>query len=93
MTILIILTSLLTFTSCQKEYDCDLLAMQYYRGLPKQSAQYKKHCSGKTLKYTPEKCQQALKYLSMTGDEKKIKKKFGERIFECFNKSDLDRFL
>lgn len=74
--------------------DCEGLAMLYYRGLPRPSKLYKDHCKAKekTLKYRPEICQNALGELMVHGQEAPLKKKYGERIMECFNKVDLERF-
>lgn len=75
--------------------DCDGLAMKYYRGLPRPSKLYKEYCQEKEsgLEYTPEKCKLALGQLMLHGSQVLIEKKFGDRIMECFNKADLDRFL
>lgn len=75
--------------------DCDGLAMKYYRGLPRPAKLYKEHCFSKesTLDYTPEKCKLALGQLMLHGSEPKLKKQFGNRIMECFNQGDLERFL
>ncbi|MCF8058865.1 MAG: hypothetical protein K9K67_06200 [Bacteriovoracaceae bacterium] len=75
--------------------DCDGLAMLYYRGLPKPSKLYKSHCQEKesSLEYNPGKCKLAMGDLMLNGSEVRIKKMFGQRIMECFNKVDLDRFI
>jgi hypothetical protein len=75
--------------------DCDGLAMMYYRGLPHPSKLYKSHCAKKesSLEYTPEVCKKAMANLMLSGSEKKVKEVHGERIMECFNQADLDRFL
>lgn len=91
----------MTLWSCQSEKDqklikdCDGLAMKYYRGLPHPAKLYKQYCNSKvnSLEYTPEKCKNALGQLMLHASETKLKKKFGKRIMECFNKGDLDRFL
>lgn len=72
--------------------DCDGLAMKYYRGLPKEAKLYKDHCTDKTLKYTPELCKQAMGDLMIKGSPARLKTLFGDRILECFNKADFDRF-
>ena len=91
----------LLLSSCQSEEekqmisDCDGLAMKYYRGLPIPSKLYKDHCQSKesSLEYSPEKCKNALGQLMLHGSEARVKKQFGERIMECFNQADLERFL
>ncbi len=98
---IIMITALLLLTSCndqdqsQEKYDCEDLSMKYYRGLPKPSSLYVKHCQHleKTLKYSPETCKKALGNLMMTGSKSIIMERFGERIMGCFNQSDLKRFL
>ncbi len=100
MKILILLLPLFLF-SCTSENeekmikDCDGLAMLYYRGLPVPSKLYKKHCQEKekSLEYNPEKCKRAMGDLMMNGSETRLKKMFGGRIMECFNKVDLERFI
>lgn len=69
--------------------------MKRYRGLPHPSKLHKEHCEdkGKSQDYDQKKCQMALADLMLYGRENLLKKKFGKRIMECFNKSDLDRFL
>jgi len=69
--------------------------MKYYRGLPHPAELYKDHCAKNvgSLEYTPEKCKNALGQLMLHGSERKLKKRFGKRIMECFNQADLDRFL
>lgn len=77
-----------------KNYDCEDLSMKYYRGLPKESHLYVKHCKKKEkeLKYSPEICKQALGTLMMSGSLKLVEEKFGKRAKGCFNKVDLERF-
>lgn len=92
---------LVSVSSCLSEdekesiKDCDGLAMKYYRGLPRPSKLYVKYCQEKeaSLEYNPEKCKKALGQLMLKGNEQYLKKMFGDRIMECFNKVDLDRFL
>jgi hypothetical protein len=69
--------------------------MKYYRGLPKPSKLYKSHCEKKvdTLVYTPEVCKKAMANLMLSGSEQRLKKMHGDRIMECFNQGDLERFL
>jgi len=69
--------------------------MKRYRGLPHPSKLHKEHCEDKNKfqEYDQKKCQMALADLMLYGSEDILKKKFGKRIMECFNKSDLDRFL
>ena len=101
MKYLMILFFLIFFSACMSESekelikDCDGLAMLYYRGLPKPSKLYKEHCQEKEskLEYNPEKCKLALGDLMVNGSSVRIKKMFGNRIMECFNEIDLDRFL
>ncbi len=97
----LIFLALISLVSCmsdkEKEMikDCDGLAMKYYRGLPKPSKLYVKHCKSieASLEYTPERCKKAMGQLMLRGSEKHVKKLFGERIMECFNQVDLERFL
>lgn len=74
--------------------DCDGLAMKYYRGLPKPAKLYKEHCQKKEsqLEYNPEVCKRAMGDLMINGSRKRLHKMFGDRIMECFNEVDLERF-
>jgi hypothetical protein len=95
------LICLLLFSSCNSQKDeelikdCDGLAMLYYRGLPNPSKLYKKHCQSKEdqLEYNPNLCKRALGDLMLNGSERRLKKMFGDRVMECFNEGDLERFL
>lgn len=97
----LILISLFLFSACNSQKDeelikdCDGLAMLYYRGLPHPSKLYEKHCKSKeaSLEYNPEMCKRALGDLMLNGSERRLKKMFGERVMECFNEGDLERFL
>lgn len=87
-----------SFFSCNKEdtnYDCEDLSMKFYRGLPKPSTQYIKHCKHleESLKYSPEACKKSLGTLMMTGSKAIVIERFGDKAMGCFNQSDLDRFL
>ena len=83
------------FEQDKKPRDCEDLAMKYFRGLPKPSAQYVKYCKSQevSLKYSPANCQKALGTLMLSGSEKKVKEIFGKRAMGCFNQGDLERFL
>ena len=74
--------------------DCDGLSMMFYRGLPKPSKLYKKHCESKLkdLEYTPQLCKRAMSDFMLNGDRKRLAKMFGSRIMECFNEADIKRF-
>ncbi len=75
--------------------DCDGLAMKYYRGLPRPAELYKEHCQAKEseLEYNPDLCKRAMGDLMLKGNERRLKKMFGDRVMECFNEGDLKRFL
>lgn len=95
---IVVIITVLFFSSCNKEetnYDCEELSMKFYRGLPKPSAQYVKHCKHleNKLKYSPEACKKALGTLMMTGSKAVVIKRFGDKAMGCFNQSDLERFL
>lgn len=87
-------------TSClsdkEKEMikDCDGLAMKSYRGLPRPAKLYKEHCEMKVgqLEYSPEVCKRAMGDFMLNGSRKRLSKMFGNRIMECFNKVDIERF-
>lgn len=87
-------------TSClsdkEKEMikDCDGLAMKSYRGLPRPAKLYKEHCEKKLkqLEYSPEVCKRAMGDFMLNGNRKRLAKMFGQRIMECFNKVDIERF-
>lgn len=99
----LLLASMMLFlaSSCNSQKDeelikdCDGLAMLYYRGLPHPSKLYKEHCQSKEaqLEYNPSLCKRALGDLMLNGDELRLKKMFGDRVMECFNEGDLERFL
>lgn len=74
--------------------DCDGLAMKFYRGLPKPAKLYKEHCQEKEkqLEYSPDVCKRAMGDLMVNGSRKRLVKMFGDRIMECFNAVDLERF-
>jgi len=84
-------------TSCHQkpdDLDCEDLSMKYYRGLPKESSLFVKYCKDQAqdLKYSPEKCKNALGTLMMTGSLSHVEKKFGKRIKGCFNLADIEKF-
>lgn len=98
--LIFILTFLSLVFGCMSENekemikDCDGLAMKFYRGLPKPAKLYKEYCEAKvkTLEYSPEVCKRAMGDLMINGSRKRLMKMFGDRIMECFNEADLERF-
>lgn len=98
LTLFSFLILLLFYSSCieKKTYTvevCDELSMKFFRGLPKPSKEYKDNCGGFELTYTQEKCKKALQDLMLGTTSSKLKKKHGDKIMECFNEGDLNRFL
>ena len=91
----LIIIILLGLCSCQKkeDLDCESLSMKKFRGFPKSSHLFEKHCSSEVLHYSEERCKGALNQLILGSNEEKLKKDFGERVMECFNQSDINNFL
>lgn len=67
--------------------------MKAYKGFPKAAHEFKKNCGGIQIKYTKDHCQKAFQDLVLVGKEDQLKKKYGDRILECFNERQTNKFL
>lgn len=95
--LIILFSFLVVFTACDKkeytEKECEIFAMRTFKGLPKETLLFKKHCQGKKLKYDTEICAKALNDLILVGDEYSLKKKYGDGIMNCFTINDVEKWL
>ena len=96
MRILLFIALAVSFSCSNKEYtkdECEILSMESYKGLPKKSHLFKKHCKNFTdLHYTKELCQKALGDLILNKSADYINKQYGPQIGHCFSKNDLKKF-
>ncbi len=93
---LILLFAFLLACTKKKEYGqevCEDLSMKSYRGLPKESKEYKNNCLGVKNQYPYSHCQKALEALMLVGEAQYLESEYGVKIMNCFNKADLHRFL
>lgn len=87
------LLALLSACNSNDDRDCESLSMRTFRGFPRDAHKFQKHCKDKPVYYTQELCKKALRKLILSSSEKELKKEFGERVMECFNQSDIEKFL
>ena len=73
--------------------DCETLSLEAYRGSPKSAHKLKEYCGKYKLTYTNEHCQKAFEALILDGRPEPLKQKFGERVLECFDQRQTDKFL
>lgn len=73
--------------------ECETLSLETYRGSPKSAQKLKEYCGNYQIKYTKEHCQKAFEFLIMDGTPKKLKAQFGDRVLECFDQRQTDKFL
>jgi hypothetical protein len=88
---------LLIFSACQGEQfskeECEGLSMKHFRGIPLESSKFKSGCKHhKDLHYTQERCSTAFSEFVITGLESDLKKQYGDRIMECFNDRDIEKW-
>ena len=83
-------------SSCKKnlsKYECEELSLRSFKGFPKASNDFKKNCTKyKITKFSHIECQKALTLLISTENIHIVKKKYSDRIINCFTKSDLEKF-
>jgi len=89
---------LLSLVSCisGKDYskeECETLSLESYRGSPKSAHLLKENCSEFKLKYTKDLCQKSFEALILNGNAQSLKQKFGDRVIECFDQRQKDKFL
>ena len=80
---------------CNESYnqaDCEILSMEKYKGIPKSSHLFDKHCANRDIKFTREICQKALQKLIMGTTKKALNKEFGPEVINCFTGNDLQKF-
>ncbi len=73
--------------------ECETLSLETYRGSPKSAHLHKKHCGEYKLKYTQAYCQKSLQDLILDGRALALKQKYGDRILECFDQGQKEKFL
>ncbi len=73
--------------------ECETLSLESYRGSPKSAHLLKKYCGEYKLKYTKDYCQKSFEHLILDGRAQALKQKYGERILECFDQGQKDKFL
>lgn len=73
--------------------ECETLSLETYRGSPKSAHALKNYCGQYKLNYTAAHCQKAFERLILDGRSEQLKKDFGERVLECFDQRQLDKFL
>ncbi|MDD0851922.1 hypothetical protein HBN50_02390 [Halobacteriovorax sp. GB3] len=66
--------------------------MKDFRGLPNYGSEFKKNCQGKVLRYSRRTCQLAFNELVQGKKEQELIAKFGERIIQCFNERELNKY-
>ena len=89
--------------SCKKEYNketCQDLLFKHFKGVAVASLtngnEFEKNCKAIKIEYTKDTCQRALNHVLLSRrpiTKKRIKKKFGDKILNCFNKSELKKYL
>ena len=89
--------SLITTLSCvdndkSRQGDCDTLSMKCYRGFPRSCDEMKNRCENKKITYTRDLCQKAFNKLIFTKDLKLVKGLYTDRIIECFNERELQKY-
>lgn len=89
---------LISLVSCigKKQYskdECETLSLESYRGSPKSAHLLKENCSEYKLQYTKDLCQKSFEALILNGDPQRLKEKFGDRVIECFDQRQKDKFL
>ena len=76
-----------------EDLDCEALSMKTFRGFPRDAHKFKEYCQNKNVYYTQALCKKALNKLILSASEKDLKAEFGARVMECFNESDIEKFL
>lgn len=96
MLLLLGLLSMAVLTSCQETvYDqntCEDLSLKKFRGFPRAAHDFDTNCQSIKVQYTPEKCSLALGKLILGTEMSQLKTIYGERISQCFNQNDIDKF-
>lgn len=95
--IIILVLSPLLFSSCTKtetisDFECEEIAMKDFKGLPSYGKVFKENCMERDLVYSRQKCQLAFNDLIYGKGLVEIKKTYGERIINCFNERELEKY-
>ena len=72
--------------------ECDKLARETYKGLPKSANKYKKFCMNKALSWSPARCKEAFQRMVLKTPKKMLVEKYGEEFQECFSENDMQKF-
>lgn len=94
---LILAITTLFFSSCIKneklsDFECEEIAMKDFKGLPSYGKVFKESCMDRELVYSRQKCQLAFNDLIYGKGLVEIKKTYGERIINCFNERELEKY-
>lgn len=72
--------------------ECNQLARETYKGLPKAASRFKKYCLDKQLSWSPERCKEVFQRVVLKTPKKMLIEKYGEEFLECLSENDMQKF-